>query len=155
MPLHNLDVWYSHLDVDSAITEFAAQTKPTKAAARQLARTEKNIAKARTRDSMSAFSKLTEVVDGEVRIVDQSPLIVPITKLAGDVSPEELFERLRALLRTYRHSLELDRRALLEEFELRDMARKVVGVGSVGTRAWIALLMGRDSGDPLPPDQGG
>ena len=98
---------------------------------------------------MSAFSKLTEVVDGEVRIVDQSPLIVPITKLAGDVSPDEVFEGLRELLRTYRHSLELDRRALVEEFELRDVARKVVGVGSVGTRAWIALLMGRDSGDPL------
>ncbi len=147
--MHNLDVWYAHLDVDNAIDEVAAQAKPTKAVARQLARTEKNIAKARTRDSMSAFSKLTEVVDGEVRIVDQSPLIVPIAKLAGDASAEELFESLRELLRTYRHSLELDRRALLEEFEFRDLARKVVGVGSVGTRAWIALLMGRDSGDPL------
>jgi uncharacterized protein (DUF2252 family) len=147
--MHNLDVWYAHLDVGNAIDEVAAQVKPTKAVARQLARTEKNIAKARTRDSMSAFNKLTEVVDGEVRIVDQSPLIVPITKLAGDVSADEIFDGLRQLLRTYRHSLELDRRALLEEFELRDMARKVVGVGSVGTRAWIALLMGRDSGDPL------
>ena len=117
--------------------------------ARQLARTEKNIAKARTRDSLFAFGKLTEVVDGEVRIVDQSPLIVPITKLTGDVPPEEVFEGLRELLRTYRRSLELDRRALLEEFQLRDVARKVVGVGSVGTRAWIALLMGRDAKDPL------
>jgi uncharacterized protein (DUF2252 family) len=147
--MKNLDVWYSHLDVDSAIQEVAAQIKQTRAVQRQLARTEKNIAKARTRDSMSAFAKLTEVVDGTVRIVDQAPLIVPITKLAGDVSSEELFEGLRRLIRAYRNSLELDRRALVEEFELRDVARKVVGVGSVGTRAWIALMMGRDTQDPL------
>ncbi len=147
--MHNLDVWYAHLDADTAINEVTARIKPTKAVAKQLALAEKNIAKARTRDSMFAFSKLTEVVDGEVRIVDESPLIVPITKLTGDLSPDEVFEGLRELLRQYRHSLELDRRALLEEFQLRDLARKVVGVGSVGTRAWIALLMGRDSEDPL------
>ena len=147
--MHNLDVWYAHADVEDAIEEVAARVKPTKAVAKQLARTEKNIAKARTRDSMFAFAKLTEVVDGEIRIVDQSPLIVPITKLTGDLSPDEVFEGLRALLREYRHTLELDRRALLEEFQLRDLARKVVGVGSVGTRAWIALLMGRDADDPL------
>ena len=145
----NLDVWYAHLDVDTAISDVMAQFKPTKAVERQLARTEKNIAKARTRDNMFAFGKLTEVVDGEVRIVDQSPLIVPIAKLTGDASPDEVFEGLRELLRMYRRSLELDRRALVEEFELRDVARKVVGVGSVGTRAWIALLMGRDAKDPL------
>ncbi len=147
--MKNLDVWYSHLDIDAAIQDVAAQIKRTKAVERQLARTEKNIAKARTKDSMFAFAKLTEVVDGTVRIVDQAPLIVPITKLAGDVPAEELFEGLHELIRAYRNSLELDRRALVEEFELRDVARKVVGVGSVGTRAWIALMMGRDTADPL------
>ncbi len=147
--MKNLDVWYSHLDVDAAIQDVAAQIKRTKAVDRQLARTEKNIAKARTKDSMSAFAKLTEVVDGTVRIVNQAPLIVPITTLVGDTPPEELFEGLRELIRTYRSTLELDRRALVEEFQLLDVARKVVGVGSVGTRAWIALMMGRDSTDPL------
>ena len=83
--MHNLDVWYAHLDADTAINEVTARIKPTKAVAKQLALAEKNIAKARTRDSMFAFSKLTEVVDGEVRIVDESPLIVPITKLTGDL----------------------------------------------------------------------
>jgi Uncharacterized protein conserved in bacteria (DUF2252) len=147
--MKNLDVWYSHLDIDAAIQDVAAQIKRTKAVERQLARTEKNIAKARTKDSMFAFAKLTEVVDGTVRIVDQAPLIVPIAKLAGDTPPEELFEGLRQLIRAYRSTLELDRRALVEEFQLIDVARKVVGVGSVGTRAWIALMMGRDSSDPL------
>jgi uncharacterized protein (DUF2252 family) len=76
-------------------------------------------------------------------------LIVPVTKLAGDNAAAEIFEELRELIRVYRASLEHDRRVLLEEFELHDVARKVVGVGSVGTRAWIALLLGRDNKDPL------
>jgi uncharacterized protein (DUF2252 family) len=84
-----------------------------------------------------------------VKIVDQSPLIVPIAKLATGPAGREIFEELRRLLREYRATLEFDRRVLLEEFELHDFARKVVGVGSVGTRAWIALLLGRDNKDPL------
>ncbi len=73
-------------------------------------RTEKTLAKARTRDSMSAFSKLTHVVDGEVRIVDQSPLIVPIEELAEDGQRDEMYESLHGLLRDYRSTLEFDRR---------------------------------------------
>jgi uncharacterized protein (DUF2252 family) len=140
----NLQVWYSHADVDAFVSEFGAQLSP-----KRLGRTRKELAKARTRDSMSAFSKLTHVVDGRVEIVDQSPLIVPLSRLAGDRPTDQLMRWLRTLLRRYRSSLEFDRRVLLEEFELHDFARKVVGVGSVGTRAWIALLMGRDSNDPL------
>ena len=98
---------------------------------------------------MAAFSKLTHEVDGQARIVDQSPLIVPIEQLAPGGEREEMFEGLRELERGYRATLEFDRRVLLEEFELTDFARKVVGVGSVGTRAWIALLVGRDGQDPL------
>jgi hypothetical protein len=98
---------------------------------------------------MSAFKKLTEVVDGKVRIVDQSPLIVPIEKLASGDDIDAIFDELRMLIRVYRESLDFDRRALLEEFHLQDFARKVVGVGSVGTRCWIMLMLGRDSGDPL------
>ena len=139
-----LEVWYSHLDVESAIQEYGSQFKP-----KMVKRTEKNVAKARTKDSMTAFSKLTEVVDGKARIVDQSPLIVPLEQLAQGRERDEMFEELRQLLRGYRETLDFDRRVLLEEFELMDFARKVVGVGSVGTRAYIALLVGRDGQDPL------
>ena len=142
--MKNLEVWYSHLDVESAIQEYGSQFKP-----KMVKRTEKNVAKARTKDSMTAFSKLCHDVDGKARIVDQSPLIVLIEQLAQGRERDEMFEGLRQLLRGYRETLEFDRRVLLEEFELTDFARKVVGVGSVGTRAYIALLVGRDGQDPL------
>jgi uncharacterized protein (DUF2252 family) len=112
-------------------------------------RTEKNIAKAQTRDSMSAFNKLTHEVDGEARIIAEPPLIVPVADLDEGVVRDELLDQLRDLVRRYRASLAHDRRILLEEFRLTDFARKVVGVGSVGTRAWIALMLGRDGEDPL------
>jgi uncharacterized protein (DUF2252 family) len=142
--MHQLEVWYSRLDVDDAIAEFGAQFKT-----KMMDRAQKQLAKARTRDSLSAFSKLTEVVGDEVRIVDQSPLIVPLAQLDAGDSPDAIFEGLHELLRNYRKSLEFDRRVLLEEFAVRDIARKVVGVGSVGTRCWIALLLGRETRDPL------
>jgi uncharacterized protein (DUF2252 family) len=142
--MKNLDVWYSHLDIESVIQELASTFKR-----KMVKRAEKNIAKARTKDSMTAFSKLTEVVDGKPRIVDQSPLIVPLAQLLSGSRRDAMFEELRQLLRGYRDTLEFDRRVLLEEFELMDFARKVVGVGSVGTRAWIALMLGRDGQDPL------
>jgi uncharacterized protein (DUF2252 family) len=142
--MKNLDVWYAHLDVESALKDFGSQLKPKMAK-----RTDKALAKARTRDSMFAFNKLTETVDGRLRIVDQSPLIVPIRTLATEGDDGRTFDDLRQLLRGYRETLQFDRRILLEEFELIDFARKVVGVGSVGTRAWIALMAGRDRQDPL------
>jgi uncharacterized protein (DUF2252 family) len=95
------------------------------------------------------FAKLTHDVDGQVRILADPPLIVPVADLAEGAEREEIFDALYALLRSYRATLDYDRRMLLEQFELTDFARKVVGVGSVGTRAWIALLLGRDGGDPL------
>ena len=98
---------------------------------------------------MTAFSKLTEIVDGKPRIIDQSPLIVPARQLATGDEYERLFGMLQGVLRGYRATLEHDRRVLLEEFQLTDIAHKVVGVGSVGTRAWIALYLGRDGQDPL------
>ncbi len=142
--MNNLDVWYAHMDIDAALDELGSQMKP-----RMAKRTEKALAKARTRDSMSAFSKLSEVVDGRPRIVDQSPLIVPIDQLVSGRERDEIYEELHKLLRGYRSTLEFDRRVLLEQFELADFARKVVGVGSVGTRAWIALMLGRNGQDPL------
>ena len=142
--MKDLDVWYSRLDMESAMQEYGSQFKP-----KLVKRAGKQVAKARTKDSMAAFAKLTHVVDGKVHIVDQSPLIVPIEQLAEGQAREGLFDELHQLLRGYRDTLEFDRRVLLEQFELTDFARKVVGVGSVGTRAWIALMLGRDGQDPL------
>ncbi len=142
--MKNLDVWYSHLDIESVVKEFGSQYKP-----KLVKRADKQIAKARTKDSMTAFSKLTEVVEGKARIVDQSPLIVPMEQLAQGGERDEIVEALHQLLRDYRETLEFDRRILLEQFQLSDLARKVVGVGSVGTRAYIALMLGRDGQDPL------
>ncbi len=142
--MKNLDVWYAHLDVDDALQKLGPQLTP-----RLAKRTEKTLAKARTRDSMSALSKLTHVVDGETRILAEPPLIVPIDDLAHGSERDQMFDILHGHLRSYRHTLERDRRVLLERYRLVDFARKVVGVGSVGTRAWIALLLGRDEQDPL------
>jgi uncharacterized protein (DUF2252 family) len=144
--MKHLEVWYSRLEIEPLLRERAGMLRP-----RAVKRTQKALDKARTRDSMSAFSKLTHKVDGESRIVDQSPLIVPLDVLAeqAGVGRGPLLEDLRELVRSYRESLEYDRRVLLEEFRLTDFARKVVGVGSVGTRAWIALCFGRDDEDPL------
>ena len=142
--MENLAVWYARLEIESLLAERAAQFKRG-----TVERAEKTLAKARTRDSMTAFSKLTQMIDGQVQIVDQSPLVVPLAQLAPGGERDQLLETLRALIRGYRDSLDRDRRVLLEQFHLTDFARKVVGVGSVGTRAWIALLIGRDDNDPL------
>ncbi len=140
----NLDLWYAHMDMDTVLKDFGSQLKPQMAK-----RADKTLTKARTRDSMSAFNKLTHVVDGKVRIVDEAPLIVPLDDLVSGAERDEMYDSLHELLRKYRETLEFDRRVLLEGFELADFARKVVGVGSVGTRAWIALMLGRDGQDPL------
>jgi uncharacterized protein (DUF2252 family) len=142
--MRNLEVWYASLDVDSRLSELRSV-----ATRKQLRRTEQTLDKARTRDSMSAFSKLTHMVDGEPRIIPDPPLIEPIEDLAHGVEAERLTATLHAVLRAYRGTLESDRRHLLEDYRLVQVARKVVGVGSVGTRAWIALLLGRDEVDPL------
>jgi uncharacterized protein (DUF2252 family) len=142
--MNNLEVWYAHLDVESVMEELAPQVT-----AKMAKQADKTLAKARTRDSMSAFSKLTHIVDGEARIVADAPLIVPVEDLVAGAERDRVFGWLHELLRSYRGTLDRDRQTLLEEFRLTDFARKVVGVGSVGTRAWIALLLGRDEQDPL------
>jgi uncharacterized protein (DUF2252 family) len=142
--MKNLEVWYAHLEIEAVLEELGPQLNP-----KAVRRTQKALAKARARDSMSAFSKLTHIVDGEARIIADPPLIVPMEEVVKRSERVAVLEWLRELVRVYRASLEHDRQALLEEFRLSDFARKVVGVGSVGTRAWIALLMGLDSGDPL------
>jgi uncharacterized protein (DUF2252 family) len=142
--MKNLEVWYARLEVEPVLRQYQSQFKPE-----QVKRTERALAKAQTRDSMSAFSKLAQRVNGRVEIVDQSPLIVPLRVLVPGQEAGEWFEWLRQRIRQYRLSLQHDRRALLEQFQLTDFARKVVGVGSVGTRAWIGLFLGRDGTDPL------
>jgi uncharacterized protein (DUF2252 family) len=140
----NLEVWYSRFEIESVLAKYADQFKP-----RSVKGAQKVLAKARTKDSMSALSKLTQVVDDEVRIVDQSPLVVPIDKLADGVKRERILKDLRGMLGVYRDSLPTERRCLFDQFELADLARKVVGVGSVGHEAWIALLLGPVGAEPL------
>ena len=140
----NLELWYAHLDVEDTFRQLRSQLTP------KLARsTEQTLAKARTRSNMSALSKLTHVVDGEPRIRADPPLIVPLDELAEGEERGEMLDVLNEHMRAYVASMERDRRVLIEQFRLVDFARKVVGVGSVGTRDWIALLLGRDDHDPL------
>ena len=140
-----IDVWYARIEVDELMAQLRSQVKKGMAK-----KAEKTVAKARTKDSMTAFSKLTRMVDGEPQIVSDPPLIERVQELApGREGRAALTEALHELLRRYRETLQTDRRVLLEEYRLVDLARKVVGVGSVGTRAWIALMLGRDGQDPL------
>jgi uncharacterized protein (DUF2252 family) len=140
--MRTFDLWYSRIDVE----DLARMAQGLSATA--IKRFEKNVAKARSKDSLSAVSKLTHLVDGEPRFVSDPPLIVPVQELVG-ASYDDLFDKVRTVLRSYRRTLDGDRRHLLERFRFVDLARKVVGVGSVGTRAWIALFVGRDNEDPL------
>jgi hypothetical protein len=142
--MRNIDVWYSRIDVEDAIRKYHSI-----ATAEQRKRLERNLAKARTKDSVKAFGKLTVTVEGRPRIVADPPRIVPIEDLVEPGTENELEEAFRGLIRQYRRTLPGDRRRLLERYRYVHAARKVVGVGSVGTRAWIVLLLGRDDDDPL------
>jgi uncharacterized protein (DUF2252 family) len=151
-----LDLWYAHLseqDLLAAIKDLAKSgaTKGKKAAKKDTKRAQATVAKARTRDSLQALSKLAEQVDGRYRIISQPPIVIPLRDLpaAAGMSSDELQDMIREQFRSYRSTLQSDRRHLLERFEIIDVARKVVGVGSVGTRAFIVLLQGRDQQDPL------
>ncbi|GHB73951.1 hypothetical protein GCM10010347_50260 [Streptomyces cirratus] len=140
----NLDVWYTKIDQDRL--EALGTDQLDKGGRRKLARA---MAKARTRDGLQAFDKLTELVDGRPRIAAAPPLLVPLTELLPDAERTEMEDRFERLIETYGRSMTSDRRVLLEDYRLVDMSRKVVGVGSVGTRCWILLLLGRDGRDPL------
>jgi uncharacterized protein (DUF2252 family) len=141
----NLEVWYAHADMD-----LLRQQNPAQMKARQRKAVDKGLAKARTKDSMQAVDKLTHMVDGKPKIIADPPLIVPADQLIPDEIDRKNFEGLISdLVAGYRRTMETDRRYLLEQYEFCDMAHKVVGVGSVGTRCWIVLMLGRDTGDPL------
>ncbi len=140
----NLDVWYASLDSDRL--EDLATQQLHRRGQKRLANT---MQKARSRDSLQVFDKLTELVDGRPRIAADPPLLMPIDDLLPDQERSALVRQFRSLLERYGRTLSTDRRALLEDYQLADVARKVVGVGSVGTRCWIFLLLGRDGRDPL------
>ncbi len=142
--MKNLDVWYAQVDLEGAVDELGVDVS-----AKLPKRTERTLAKTPTRDVASAFAKLTHLVNGEPRIVADPPLIVPLDDLAAGGERSEMLEALHGQLRSYRKTLEPDRRLLLEQFRVADFARKVVGVGSVGMREWIVLLLGVDGEDPL------
>jgi uncharacterized protein (DUF2252 family) len=171
--MRTMDIWYSHLDEDQLMKAIQGIVAETRQAGKQAAKTDPKAAKnakkqdkiaktaikraeqsrvkARTRDSLQALSKLGELVDGKYRIVSQPPIVVPARDLAATygLAPDEVEPAIRDQFRAYRATLGDDRRHLLERFEVIDVARKVVGVGSVGTRAFIVLLQGRDEHDPL------
>jgi uncharacterized protein (DUF2252 family) len=142
--MRTMDLWYARIDVDDLRREVSEG-----ATREQVKRLNKNEAHTRSKDSMKAFGKLTRLVDGEPRIASDAPLIVPIEELVDPEQAEAAHEAFRGLIRSYRRTLSGDRRRLLERFRYVHAARKVVGVGSVGTRAWIVLLLGRDDEDPL------
>ncbi|MDR2986085.1 MAG: DUF2252 domain-containing protein [Nocardiopsaceae bacterium] len=143
--MNNLSVWYAHIDIEDARNELSAEMKT-----RQRKALDAGMAKAQTRDSMQAVAKLTRVVDGRPRIISNPPLLVPIEELVPKKADRVSLRAQQAdLIAKYRRTLETDRRFLIEQFEFCDMAHKVVGVGSVGTRCWIILMLGRDDSDPL------
>jgi len=139
----SLDVWYARLDVEAVLEEVED------APAKELKRARRNLAKARSKDSLRALEKLTETVDGEVRFRSEPPLLVPAEELFPGPQAEDLREVLLGVFDLYRDTLPGDRQQLFDRYEFRGIARKVVGVGSVGTRAWVVLLTGEDHGDPL------
>ena len=140
----NLELWYTRVDIEELFAELRRAVS-----AKELKRAEQNLAKARSKDSLKAFAKLTEVVDGEPRIAADPPVVTPLQEIVGEDRLHEFEDFLRGVIRSYRRTLAGDRRRLLERYRYVHAARKVVGVGSVGTRAYIMLLLGSDQGDPL------
>jgi uncharacterized protein (DUF2252 family) len=139
-----LDVWYAHLDIEPVVAEFRSQVK-----AKRFKLAEKLLAKAHTSDSTKALDKLTSVVDGRRRIISDPPMIVPVEEIFADVQADMIYQLIHTVLVKYRRTLQSDRRHLLEQFTLVQVARKVVGVGSVGTRAWVVLMDAGEGNEPL------
>jgi uncharacterized protein (DUF2252 family) len=146
--MRNLDVWYARLDVEALLKDVRMSNRSKKAAA-DLKRVEKGVAKARGKDNLRALGRLTREVDGELRFLSDPPLLVGARELMPKGESHDLEATIRSVLEAYASTLQGDRRHLLDSYRLRDLARKVVGVGSVGTRAWVVLLTGRDDSDPM------
>ena len=145
-----LEVWYAHADEAAIHARFDEAAANVRKLGRRRKRTARTMAKARTKDNLGALGRFAGGQDGRPQIVAEPPLIVPLRDLIEDgTDTAELQEQLRGLLASYRSTLEPERRVLFDQYRLVDFARKVVGVGSVGTRSWMALLLGDDEHDPL------
>ncbi|MGC2375308.1 MAG: DUF2252 domain-containing protein [Solirubrobacteraceae bacterium] len=144
--MSNLAVWYAKLNAQD-IMGIVRQQELVRG--KRLQKMERRLGKARSKDSTRAVMKLTEAVEGRLRFVSEPPLIVPLEELLGEAERGDLRKRLEVMLDDYRESLSIDHRVLLGDYNFESVARKVVGVGSVGTRAWVMLFMGRDERDPL------
>lgn len=142
--MRHLDIWYSRLDAPGIIARWGSP-----AGVDAVAEFQRTVAKAHTKDRLKAATKLTHQVDGEIRIVSDPPLIVPVEEVYSELGTQQIEDMIRKALRSYRRSLPGDRRSLLDAYRFVHLARKVVGVGSVGTEAWVALMLGRDNDDPL------
>jgi uncharacterized protein (DUF2252 family) len=139
----NLDVWYARFDVQEALSEVRDEDPEA------VARLQRGVEKARAKDSLRALERLTEVRDGEVRFRSEPPILVPGEQLVPAADGRSIVEMLEGVVEAYRSSLAPDRRTLLDGYRFREIARKVVGVGSVGTRAWVILMTGPGERDPL------
>ena len=139
-----LQIWYSRLDVAGIERRWGVEAGGN--AVRNLQRT---ATKAETKDNLKAFKKLTRVEDGEIKFVSDPPLLVPVSELFSGIEAQRVQDAIAGSLRRYRLTLADDRRQLFDRYRFVDLARKVVGVGSVGTRCWVALLLGQDEQDPL------
>jgi hypothetical protein len=142
--MDHLDLWYLQLGAEEIVADHGAEVSPE-----VLARVQRNMAKARKKDRLKALTRLTVVEDGEIRFASDPPVLQPVSELMGAGERDQLIGVVREAFQNYRRTLQPDRRQLLERYRFVDLARKVVGVGSVGTRCWVALLLGREDGDPL------
>jgi uncharacterized protein (DUF2252 family) len=142
--MHHLDVWYERLTIDEVVARWGEQAGPE-----ALARLRRNIDKAKRKDRLKAFRRLTQADGGAARFLSDPPLLQPAIELMPQGDRDRLVAQIQKAFAGYRHTLSTDRRVLLDRYEMVDLARKVVGVGSVGTRCWVALLVGRDVNDPL------
>jgi uncharacterized protein (DUF2252 family) len=142
--MRDLQIWYSRLDADAIMARWGSE-----ATSRILKTFERTINKAQSKDHLAALAKLTVEVEGRLRFIEDPPLIVPAESLFTDIYAKQTVDDLYDSLTQYRRTLSGDRQRLLDKYEFVDLARKVVGVGSVGTRCWVALFLGRDNGDPL------
>jgi len=142
--MSNLEVWYSRLDMAGVAQRWGSEVS-----SEALATFQKTTTKAESKDQLKARVKLTEMVDGELRFRSDPPLLVRVSELSGDIDAGQLQDMIHEGLRSYRETLIGDRRHLLGSYEFVDAARKVVRVGSVGTRAWVALFRGNDADDTL------
>jgi uncharacterized protein (DUF2252 family) len=142
--MRDLDVWYARLDVEDVFERWRSHVSRS-----QVKEFSREMDKARHKDSLRALSKLCHTQNGALRITSDPPLIVPIEEMTKPANEHEIERELKTLMSEYRRSLEDHRRLLVGRYRYAHAARKVVGVGSVGTQAWIILLIGHDSDDPL------